>query len=183
MLERLQKRNADIQEIFRILLKTNTGKFLYDLFIKEYLKKKIKFCHYPNDLIEKLNKLSIVSAEPNGACFVTDGIHSTIYYDPNCEAIVLAIYFIHEITHSLDETLWNLALRPADFSYEETQKIKNESEYSSFRNQFRFLTEIEKINPGTIEYLEKNYPVMKILNAKFNDENKIKIHYEFKIAS
>lgn len=183
MLERFQKRNADIQEIFRILLKTNTGKYLYDLFIKEYLKKKIKFCHYPNDLIDKLNKLSTESSEPNGACFVTDGTHGIIYFDPNCEAIILAIYFIHEISHSLDENLWGLGLNPSNYNSEHTQKIKNESEYSAFRNQFRFLTEIEKINPGTIEYLEKNYPVMKILKSSFNDENSIKKHYEFKIAS
>ncbi len=181
MLARLQKKNANIQDVFKILLLTNTGKFIYERFLKEYLKKKIKFCHYPQETIDKLN--SIKSEEPNGACFVTDGQTGVIYFDPNCEAIILSIYFIHEMTHSLDQNLWLLAQYPENFNSENTNEIKIQSEYSSYRNQFRFLNELDKIIPGTTDYLEKNYPLMKILKNEFNNEHSIKDHYQFKIAS
>ncbi len=180
MVESFRKKNADIQDVFQIIRLTKIGRVIYRDFLKEYMNKKVKICHYPVDLVNRMNTKNQFEYEPNGACFVTDGAHGTIYFDPQCESIVLAIFLIHEMSHSLDHSIWNLAkIRDS----ENKEEIILHSEWNAFKNQFKFLEELEKEAPGTKQYLKSQYPQIKILHDEFNDQTLIQNHYKIKIAS
>lgn len=146
---------TDVREVLDLIASTNFGRSILGSFLPDYREKRVSFEAYPSDIVTKLAECR-TPGTPAGAAFVTDGETGTIYYDANSELAVLAIFFVHEIAHSLDDSIWSAVGKQE--TQEERRRRVIRSEAIAFECQFRFLAELSRRFPTLISDLAKKYP-------------------------
>ncbi len=169
-----------IDDIFWMAAQTPTGKQIIANFQPFFRQGKIKIEAYPAEISKKLLEIRTPRAkkqEPAGASFITDGDKGTIYYDAETPVGVLVVLLMHEMVHSLDLSLWNLARKTEAVSVVEREKVILKSEIKAFEAQYAFLQEFKKRFPDAATVLMTRYPRSKILHERM-DEKQISKMYQ-----
>ncbi len=165
-------------KILDFISQTHTGRALAAKLEPHLKSQRVQIATYPEEIRKKL-AATRTADQPAGACFIHDGETGTIYYDSNSDLATVSVFLVHEITHALDENLWN-ASREDNNSTSSTSlaRAQFESECQAFRAQHEYLAELGRTNPEVITFLQNKYPAAKILH-ELMDENKIIAHYGF----
>jgi hypothetical protein len=119
---------------------------------------------YPREVHSRLKELTSPS-HPLGAAFITDGKTGTLYLDLKAEMSALVPFLLHELSHSLDHSLWSAARR--QLSRFQKNEIIFQAEISAFRDQHRFLSELKKIYPTLADFYSQKYARVLSLQRAF----------------
>ena len=153
-------RPDSLNQAFKLIAQTQTGRTVLEAFLPKYKKGLISIEPYPVEVLTRLKSI-IGPKQPVGACFMNDGKNGTIYFDPESPLGVLAPFLVHEMIHSLDATLWELAAVPV------SQKTKDQiflrAEAKAFDVQHRFTQELKKTHPHYEQFLSSYSEEAKIL--------------------
>lgn len=152
---KLMKPANDVREVLDLIATTKFGRSILGAFLPDYRSRRISFEAYPADIVAKLAQCRDPGT-PAGAAFVTDGETGTIYYDAHSELAVLAIFFVHEIAHSVDGSIWNAA--DTQETQEQRRRRVIRSEAIAFECQYRFLAELTRLHPSLMGALAEKYP-------------------------
>lgn len=145
----------DIREVLELIATTNFGRSILGTFLPDYRSRKVSIEAYPADIVAKLADCR-GPGTPAGAAFITDGETGTIYFDRSSELAVLAILIVHEIAHSLDESIWNAVGKEETLEQRRARVIRSEA--IAFECQYRFLAELCRLHPSLIGALTEKYP-------------------------
>jgi hypothetical protein len=168
MEKRLRLPPRGIHEIIDVIHDTPSGSSWLARFLPWRDSGRIRLEVFPRDVLLKLRAVR-APGEPNGAAFVTDGEAGCIYVDLELELGALAPFLIHEIVHSLDDTLWRAA-RLAGESEARRRKVLLDAECRAYEAQQQFLDELVGRQPGLREFLRARYPQVRVLNDPLSRE-------------
>ncbi len=133
--------------LFRFIRESRSGREILRQFEIQVSRGLVDIQPYPETLKSQLQHLNQPSNPtlPLGAAFTTDGVQGTLLLDPQGPAGILAPFLVHEMTHSLDETLWSAA-RHSQTPFQ-IKAIIFDSECRAYRAQHQFLAEMKAIFP------------------------------------
>ena len=162
-----------ISEVLEWISSTSLGAQVVQAFFAMGRIKAVRIAGYPDEIRKRLNRVRKKN-EPIGAAFVTDGTQGTIYVDLEQEAAVLGPFLLHEMVHSLDEALWQIAAEKVN--QENREKVILESERKAFETQYLFIQEMRRKDPAFGQFLDKKYPRVAILQQALSREEIAKLY-------
>jgi hypothetical protein len=138
-------------ELFDLIQEVPSGREVWRRFRDQLSSGQVRLEAYPEEVKRQLQSLVKVAA-PLGAAFTTDGIDGTVFLDASGNFGILAPCLLHEMIHSLDETLWRAGRHSLPSS--QLRSLIFDAECRAFAAQHRFLEELRGRYPDYRSFCE-----------------------------
>jgi hypothetical protein len=161
-------RAAHPQDILKLIARVPSGRDLLTGFLPLYKSGRVAFEPYAPELLERL-RAALGPGQPVGACFVCDGQSGQIHYDPAAPIGVLAPFWVHEITHALDTSLWLMSGQRASRTARDKAMLKAETR--AFEAQHRFVQELREADPAFGQFLVGEQARVRVLHERLTEQD------------
>lgn len=154
------------EAILKLIARVPAGREILAEFLPLYRSGRVVFEPYAPELLARL-RAALGEGQPVGACFVNDGQSGQIHYDPQAPLGVLAPFWVHEMAHAADASLW--VRSNARQSRAARDKLMLSAETRAFELQHRFVQQLRAVEPSYSEFLLGEQARVRVLHERLSE--------------
>ncbi|MBI3534773.1 MAG: hypothetical protein HY072_04730 [Deltaproteobacteria bacterium] len=161
------RKNVPLEDVFKLIAKTNHGRKTLRRFLPKYAADEIKVQEVK---AQEFNFFA--NPEPTGkpaACFVYAKGKRTIYYQQGEELGILALLLFHEILHSIDEDYIS-SLKTQELLWSNFVKKSQAILADTAKRLFIFINELKETIPEYLRYLQSKREQGYLFHRNITDE-------------
>lgn len=156
------------EAVLQLIARVPAGREILAEFLPMYRTGRVVFEAYPPEVLARLRAV-LGEGQPVGACFVCDGESGQIHFDPSAPIGVLAPFWVHEMAHAVDTSLW---IRT---NARQTQSARNRlmlsAETRAFALQHRFVEELRGADIAYSEFLLGEQARVRVLVERLSERD------------
>jgi hypothetical protein len=157
---------ANPEQTLRLIARVPTGRQALSKFLNLYRSGQVRLEHYEPDLLARL-RAAVGEGQPVGACFINDGVTGKIHYDPDAPLGVLAPFFVHEMVHAADASLWQAS--GSKQSRQARDRLMLRAETLAFEIQHRFVRELRAVDGAFDSFLRQEQQRVRVLHERLTE--------------